>query len=129
MPLGEVMRKLQFIADCAKHGDSQGDSCQFTQGYVKNLLTKELVSYGFDVSSQQDQQQLAVQVEDHPVGLGVNCDVKNENGLLVCEISAHADEAQDWFTNIETQSVIKQLAQAVENTLKEDQSFSEFHWK
>lgn len=129
MPLDDVMRKLQFIADCAKHGDSQGDSCQSTQGYVKNLLTKELVSYGFDVSTEQDQQQLAVQVEDHPVGLGINCDVKNENGLLVCEISAHADEAQDWFTKIETQSVIKQLAQAVENTLKEDQSFSDFHWK
>ncbi len=129
MPLGDVMRKLQFIADCEKHSDSQVDACQATQGYVKNLLTKELVTYGFNISPEQNQQQLAVQVEDHPIGLGVNCDVKNENGLLVCEISAHADEEQDWFAKIETQSVIKQLAQAVENTLKDDQSFSEFHWK
>lgn len=68
-------------------------------------------------------------VEDHPVAIGVNCSVKDENGLLVCEITAHANEEQDWFSRIETQSVIKQLSQAVENTLKEDQSFSAFEWK
>lgn len=123
------MRKLQFIADCEKHSYAQVDACRATQGYVTNLLSKELIGYGFNVSPEGNQAQLAVQVEDHPIGLGVNCSVKNENGLLVCEISAHADEAEDWFAKIETQSVIKQLAQAVENTLKEDQSFSQFHWK
>lgn len=123
------MRKLQFIADCEKHSYAQADACRATQGYVTNLLSKELIGYGFNVSPEGNQEQLAVQVEDHPIGLGVNCSVKNENGLLVCEISAHADEAEDWFAKIETQSVIKQLAQAVENTLKEDQSFSQFHWK
>lgn len=123
------MRKLQFFADCEKHGAGEQDACHATQGYVTELLSKELVGYGFDVSTDQNQEQLAITVEDHPVGLGVNCNVKNENGQLVCEISAHADEEQDWFTKIETQSVIKQLAQAVENTLKVDQSFSDFHWK
>lgn len=123
------MRKLEFIADCEKHSHSKLDACHVTQGYVTNLLSKELFSYGFDVAPQANQQQLAIQVQDHPIALGVDCSVKNENGLLICEISAHADEAQDWFSKIETQSVIKQLAQAVENTLKEDQSFSQFHWK
>lgn len=129
MPLDDGMRKLQFIADCEKHSHTQVDACHATQGYVTDLLSKELTNYGFQVSPEANPEQLALQVEDHPIGLGVNCSVKNENGLLVCEISAHVDEAQDWFAKIETQSVIKQLAQAVENTLKEDQSFSDFHWK
>lgn len=47
----------------------------------------------------------------------------------MCEISANPDEEQDWFEKIETQSIIRQLAQAVENSLKADQSFSEFVWK
>nr|ART89878.1 hypothetical protein [uncultured bacterium] len=47
----------------------------------------------------------------------------------MCEISSHPEEEQDWFSRIEMQSVIKQLAQAVENTLKQDKSFAEFEWK
>ena len=129
MPLDARMRKLQFIADCEKHSHSQQDACHATQGYVTQLLSTQLNSYGFNVTPDAHSSHLAVKVEDHPIDLGVNCNVKNENGLLVCEITAHADEEQDWFSKIETQSVIKQLAQAVENTLKDDQSFSEFHWK
>ena len=50
-------------------------------------------------------------------------------GHLVCRINAHADEEQDWFEKIEMQSVIKQLGQAIETTLKNDESFSQFEWK
>ena len=126
------MRKLQFTANCEKHDhDLSSNDCHVTQEYVTELLSKQLEQYGFktEVTTEHEHEQLAVSVEDHPVALGVNCSVKDAHGLLVCEISASADETQDWFTKIETQSVIKQLAQAVENTLKEDESFSEFEWK
>jgi hypothetical protein len=33
------------------------------------------------------------------------------------------------FERIETQSIIRQLAQAVENSLKAEHSFSQFVWK
>lgn len=122
------MRKLQFIADCQKHSHSQEtESCHVTQKYVTELLSSQLKQYGFQ-AEEDAEQKIAVSVEDHPVAIGVNCSVKDENGLLVCEISAHADEEQDWFGRIETQSVIKQLSQAVEETLKKDDSFSDFEW-
>lgn len=122
------MRKLQFIADCQKHSHSkEAKSCHVAQQYVTELLSMQLKQYGFQAETGAEQK-IAVSVEGHPVAIGVNCSVKDENGLLVCEISAHADEEQDWFSRIETQSVIKQLAQAVEDTLKKDDSFSGFEW-
>lgn len=129
MPLDEDMRKLQFLANCETHSHpNASNSCHITQAYVTDLLSKQLKNYGF-TAEEAAEKKLQVSVEDHPVAIGVNCSVKDENGLLVCEITAHANEEQDWFSRIETQSVIKQLSQAVENTLKEDQSFSEFEWK
>lgn len=129
MPLDEVMKKLQFIADCQKHSHvKESETCHITQSYVTKLLSNELQQYGFD-TKEEAVQTIAVSVEDHPVAIGVNCNVKDQNGLLVCEISAYADEEEDWFSRIETQSVIKQLAQAVEHTLKKDESFSGFEWK
>ncbi len=47
----------------------------------------------------------------------------------MCEISANPDEEQDWFEKIETQSIIRQLAQAVENSLKADHSFQHLSGK
>ena len=130
MVLDGEMRKLKFSANCAKHAHESADACHVTQSYVTTLLSEQLKTYGFQTEIiMQEDEKLAVSVEDHPVALGVNCSVKDENGLLVCEINAHADEAQDWFTKIETQSVIKQLAQAVESSLKKDDAFSEFEWK
>ena len=123
------MRKLQFLANCETHSHpNASNSCHITQAYVTDLLSKQLKNYGF-TAEEKKKKKLQVSVEDHPVAIGVNCSVKDENGLLVCEITAHANEEQDWFSRIETQSVIKQLSQAVENTLKEDQSFTEFEWK
>lgn len=129
MPLDRDMKKLQFIADCQKHSHvKESETCHVTQTYVTQLLSTELKQYGFN-TKEEAEQKIAVSVEDHPVAIGVNCSVKGQNGLLVCEISAYADEEEDWFSRIETQSVIKQLSQAVEHTLKKDESFSDFEWK
>lgn len=124
------MRTLQFTANCENHikKDTHGNACHVTQEYVTDLLSKQLTQYGFKAETTSSDEQLAVSVENHPIGLGVNCHL-NEDGLLTCQISAHADEEQVWFKKIATQSMIKQLASAVENTLKEDESFSGFEWK
>jgi hypothetical protein len=120
------MRKLKFIA--IRQQDAVKD-CQNTQQYVTQLLVNQLGDFGFQTSQAHDDSHIAVSVTDHPVELGVNCQATGEQGALVCEIQAHADETQDWFQKIETQSMIKQLAQAVEETLKNDTSLTDFEWK
>ncbi|MBP2546480.1 hypothetical protein [Acinetobacter guillouiae] len=125
------MRTLQFTANCENHikSHNHGENvCYVTQEYVTTLLLKQLSQYGFKAETTHSDEDLAVSVENHPIGLGVNCHL-NDQGLLTCEISAHADEEQAWFKKIATQSMIKQLANAVENTLKEDDAFSGFEWK
>ncbi|AWL28679.1 hypothetical protein DJ533_08930 [Acinetobacter defluvii] len=125
------MRTLQFTANCENHvknAEHGANRCHVTQEYVTDLLSKQLVQYGFKAQATTSEENLAVTVENHPVGLGVNCRL-NEEGLLTCQISAHVDEQQVWFKKIETQSMINQLANAVENTLKQDEAFSGFEWK
>ena len=125
------MRKLQFTANCESHVNAQHEgrsSCHITQEYVTDLLSRQLTEYGFKTENTQTEDNLFVSVENNPIGLGVQCHL-NEDGLLTCEISAHADEEQFWFKKIATQSIIKQLANAVENTLKQDDTFSGFVWK
>lgn len=132
MNLDQEMRKLQFTAHCEKHNlaSAQSNDCDTTQAYVADLLAQQLEQYGFKTQNIcTDSKQLSVSVENHPLPLSVTCRKKSENGLLMCEISSHPEEEQDWFSRIEMQSVIKQLAQAVENTLKQDKSFAEFEWK
>lgn len=132
MNLDQQMRKLQFTAHCEKHNPAspQSNDCDTTQAYVADLLAQQLEQYGFKTQNIcTDSKQLSVSVENHPLPLSVTCRKKSENGLLMCEISSHPEEEQDWFSRIEMQSVIKQLAQAVENTLKQDKSFAEFEWK
>lgn len=132
MNLDQEMRKLQFTAHCEKHNPAspQSNDCNTTQAYVADLLAQQLEQYGFKTQNIcTDSKQLSVSVENHPLPLSVTCRKKSENGLLMCEISSHPEEEQDWFSRIEMQSVIKQLAQAVENTLKQDKSFAEFEWK
>lgn len=132
MNLDQEMRKLQFTAHCEKHNlaSAQSNDCDTTQAYVADLLAQQLEQYGFKTQNIcTDSKQLSVSVENHPLPLSVTCRKKSENGLLMCEISSHPEEEQDWFSRIEMQSVIKQLAQAVENTLKQDESFTEFEWK
>ena len=125
------MRTLQFTANCENHVKNTAhgaNACHVTQEYVTDLLAKQLSQYGFKVEMTHSEDKLAVSVENHPIDLAVNCHL-NDEGLLSCKISAHADEEQVWFKKIETQSMIKQLANAVENTLKEDEAFSGFEWK
>lgn len=122
------MRKLQFLVDRTQQVPDVATVSDKTQAYVTSLLSEQLVQHGFSTKSQQEHQ-LEVSVENHPVALGVHCNKVNEEGRLVCEITANTDEEQAWFRKIETQSVIKQLAQAVEQTLKADESFKSFEWK
>ena len=125
------MRTLQFTANCENHVNTQGiekNACHVTQDYVTDLLSKSLTEYGFKAETTHSEENIAVSVENHPVGLGVHCHL-NDDGVLTCQISAHADEEQVWFKKIATQSMIKQLANAVENTLKKDDTFSGFEWK
>ena len=125
------MRTLQFTANCENHINTQGiekNACHVTQDYVTDLLSKSLKEYGFKTEATYSEENIAVSVENHPVGLGVHCHL-NDDGVLTCQISAHADEEQVWFKKIATQSMIKQLANAVENTLKKDDTFSGIEWK
>ena len=127
------MRTLQFIAHCAMHQqvDHVKDECRITQEYVTELLSKRLGQYGFYASrSLNDHDQIAVSVDRHPLPLSVTCEqVQDQEGHLLCKINAQAEEEQDWFKKIEMQSVIKQLGQAIESSLKTDESFSQFEWK
>ena len=117
------MRTLQFTANCENHVNTQGiekNACHVTQDYVTDLLSKSLKEYGFKTEATYLEENIAVSVENHPVGLGVHCHL-NDDGVLTCQISAHADEEQVWFKKIATQSMIKQLANAVENKRKHEQ--------
>ena len=130
MPLDRKMRKLQFTANCEKHNhmSHQSNDCHVTQEYVADLLSKELGQYGFQTLSQSGDQ-VAVSVDNQSLPLSVTCQCHDAEGHLVCEITSYPDEEQDWLERITEQSLLNQLAQAVENTLKEDESFSGFEWK
>ena len=129
MRLDAPMRKLQFTANCEKHNhvSQQPNDCHVTQEYVADLLSKELGQYGFQTLSQSGDQ-VAVSVDNQSLPLSVTCQSHDAEGHLVCEITSYPDEEQDWLDRITEQSLLNQLAQAVENTLKEDESFSEFKW-
>mgnify|MGYP003586578785 FL=1 len=123
------MRTLEFTADRQTHPHAQHDDCHVTQQYVTALLSEKLKNYGFETQALPKTETVNVSVADHPIALGVTCRNQNASGVLVCEINAAADESQDWFSKIETQSLIKQLANAVENSLKDDHSLQVLQWK
>ena len=130
MPLDTSMRKLQFTANCEKHNHAalQSSDRHVTQEYVADLLSKELGEYGFQTLSQSGDH-VAISVDNHSLPLSITCQGHDQNGHLVCEITSYPDEDQDWLDRITEQSLLNQLAQAVENTLKQDEAFSEFEWK
>lgn len=125
------MKKLQFTAHYEKHELSQQlHHGHVAQKYIADLLLKNLGQYGFEMQNlSESSEQLAVRVEDHLLPLSILCRPQNKEGFSVCEITSHAVEEQDWFSRIEMQSVMKQLAQAIENTLKQDESLSNFEWE
>jgi hypothetical protein len=121
------MKKLQFAANCEHHQANQEDSA-VAQKQVADLLASKLGQYGFEVLPQGDDR-VAVSVDNHQLPLSVTCQGHNAEGHLVCEITSYPDEEQDWLERITEQSLLNQLAQAVENSLKEDDAFSQFSWK
>ncbi|MCH7335270.1 hypothetical protein [Acinetobacter sp. NIPH 2699] len=126
------MKKLQFIADCPKHGvvDHPPNECYITQEYVAALLYKQLEQYGFDAQHiRHEHEKIEVCIDNHQLPLSILCSLQDTEGHILCEISANPQQEQVWFEKIETQSIIRQLAQAVENSLKAEHSFSQFVWK
>lgn len=119
------MKKLQFSA----HYPAQVASIknQFAQKQVTTILAQRLSQYGFQTLSQSGDQ-IAVSVEDHTLPLSVTCG-DSAQGQLVCEITSYPEEGQDWLDRITEQSLLNQLALAVENTLKEQEHFQDFQWK
>ena len=105
---------------------SQQDSRE-TQEYVAQLLTTELGKYGFQTLAQSGAH-VAVSVEEHELPLSINCESKDSEGHLICEISSYPEEEQDWLDRITERSLLNQLAQAVETSLREQESFSNFEW-
>ena len=129
---GNTMRTLQFIADCPKHGliDHPPNECYITQEYVAALLYKQLEQYGFDAQHiRHEHQKIEVRIDNHHLPLSILCSQQDVEGHILCQISANPQQEQAWFERIETQSIIRQLAQAVENSLKTEHSFSDFVWK
>ena len=126
------MRTLQFIADCPKHGimDHAANECYLTQEYVAALLYKQLEHYGFDAQHiRHEHEKVEVYINNHHLPISILCSQQNSDGHILCEITANPQTEQAWFEKIETQSIIRQLAQAVERSLKTEQHFSQFIWK
>lgn len=121
------MRKLQFIAQC-KHASNAVNLCHLTQDYVTNLLLDHLVIHGFKTVLDRNTQNIDIRVDDNQIRLSVECEQSHQHGQLFCHIHAHTDEEQAWFKKIETQSMVKQLANAIENTLNHDDSISDLKW-
>lgn len=130
MPLGRAMRKLQFTANCEQHQHvvEANNQCHITQEYVADLLVGKLNQYGFHTLPQSGDQ-VAVSVDEHSLPLSITCRGTDQEGYLVCEISSYPAEDQDWLERINERSLLNQLAQAVENSLKEDEAFGGFEWK
>ena len=121
------MRKLQFTANCKQHPLQAGSHSHMTQEYVADLLVGKLSQYGFHTLPQSGDH-VAVSVDNHALPLSITCQGSDQEGHLVCEITSYPTEDQDWLDRINERSLLNQLAQAVENTLKTDESFSGFEW-
>lgn len=120
------MRKLQFTA---QHGQQQDvNESGVVRKQVQDLLVQKLGQFGFETLPQSGDQ-VAVSVDNHTLPLSITCQGHDGEGNLVCEIASYPDEEQDWLDRIAERSLLNQLAQAVENTLKTDKNFTEFEWK
>lgn len=124
--MGYVMRKLKFVAN-SEIQDQSKDSHE-VQTYVADLLTEKLTEHGFETLAQSGAQ-VAISVDDHALPLSISCESRSKDGHMICEIASYPEENQDWLDRIAEQSLLNQLAQAVESTLKDDKSLSHFEWK
>ncbi|KGT48429.1 MULTISPECIES: hypothetical protein [Acinetobacter] len=121
------MRKLQFRANTQKSQEQLNNSRE-TQEYIAHFLANELGKYGFQTLPQSGGT-VAISVEEHELPLSVSCATQDEEGHCLCEISSYPAEEQDWLERITETSLLNQLAQAVEASLKEQEALSEFEWK
>ena len=119
------MRKLKFVAN--REIKNQLNEFDEVQNYVADILANRLIDHGFKTLSQSGAQ-VAVSVDEHALPLSVSCESRSEDGHLVCEIVSYPEEDQDWLDRITEQSLLNQLAQAVESTLKDHESLSDFEW-
>ncbi|MDQ9832197.1 hypothetical protein [Acinetobacter soli] len=124
------MKKLQFMSHHPHNQSMANREALMTQEYVAALLFKQLGDYGFDAQQiDHADQNVAVRIINQRLPLSVICQSSDATGQMMCEISADRNEQQDWFEKIEMQSVMRQLAHAIENSLKSDHYFSCFEWK
>lgn len=120
------MKTLQFIA----RGDVNHTEMQdhkVAQKYVTQLLAEKLALFGFETLSQSGDH-IAVSVAQYELPLAVTCQNHEQTGHWICEISSYPAEEQDWLDRIAEQSLLNQLAHAVESSLKADSEFSGFKW-
>lgn len=120
------MKTLKFTADCDPN--DKDNACLAAQAQVTQLLAEKLAHLGFETLSQSDTH-IAVSVEQHALPLAVSCHRQGAFGHLVCEIRSYPEEGQDWLDRITEQSLLNQLAQAVESSLKTEQKFTQFEWE
>ncbi|WOE32367.1 MULTISPECIES: hypothetical protein [unclassified Acinetobacter] len=119
------MRKLKFVAK--SEIKNQYHTPDDVQQYIAHLLTEQLCQQGFATLAQSGAQ-VAVSVDERALPLSITCEARSEDGHMVCQIASYPAEDQDWLERITEQSLLNQLAQAVENTLKKNQALSEFEW-
>ncbi|MDQ8934725.1 hypothetical protein [Acinetobacter rudis] len=117
------MRKLEFLAI------QQPGVTQCPAHYVTALLATQLPQYGFRTQVHEQKDAISVNVNDEKVALAVSCHINADDGSLVCEISNTHQEQQNWFGKIKSESTIRQLAQAVECSLRQDHSLNVLKWK
>ena len=120
------MKTLQFTVQCDP--SNAVEDCRIAQEQVTHLLTHKLAQHGFEALSQSGGQ-IAVMVEQYELPLSVSCEMQ-EGSLqnLRCSITSYPEEEQDWLERITEQSLLNQLAQAVETTLKSEANFHDFQW-
>lgn len=122
MEIGHLMRKLEFLAI------QQPGVTQCPAHYVTALLATQLPQFGFKTQLHEQKDAISVNVNDEKVALAVSCHIDPQDGRLVCEISNSHQEQQNWFGKIKSESTIRQLAQAVECSLRQDQSLEVLKW-
>lgn len=123
------MRTLEFQIACQ---DQQNGQTQSTEQFVVALLFKQLNQQGFDLTlPAYATNRFTVGLNEKQLPIEVNCvQSRDAAGVIDCAIRPQPhDEELDWFDRIEAQSMIKQLAQAVENILNEQPTIQALTWK
>lgn len=118
------MRKLQFTAQYTQGPNQQAA----LEHQVQTLLLQKLGDLGFETLPQSGNH-LAITVDRYTLPLSIICQSHDGEGSWVCEITSYPEEDQDWIDRIVERSLLNQLAQAVENTLKTDKRLSAFKWE